>query len=206
MAVPVDGARDPGALDRVAQDREIARGILLLAEDGRDHLPRRVVDGPDQGEAGTAALEPVVPAPVELEEEALGRHPRAAAAVPGRPPSARAGDARGAQDPAQALPADDDPLALGEQLGEVAVVDLAVRPLPELDDPVPRRGVDPPRRWAAPVAVDEARRAVPLEGAPQAPHLSLGQGELDRPRGHAQLALENPGETSSPDAARSGTS
>ena len=127
VAVPVDGARDPLGFDRVAQDRQVAGSILVLAEDGGRDRPCRVVDRPDQGQPRPATFEPVVAAPVELEEESLGAHPRPSAAVLRWPPVAWAGDALGTQDVADALPADDDRLALREELAEVAVVDLAVR-------------------------------------------------------------------------------
>ncbi len=194
MAIPVDGARDAAALDRVAQDREIARRILLVAERRRRHLPRRVVDRSDEGHRGPPPFEPVVAAAVELEEEALGRHPRAAAPVAGGAAPSRAREPRRPEELAEALPADEDRLTLGEELGEVTVVDLAVRPPSELDDPGPHPGPEAPRRRPAPVAVDEAGRTVALIGGPDAPQLALREPDQLGCLDHRQLALHDPGQ------------
>jgi hypothetical protein len=68
---------------------------------------------------------------------------------------ARAGQPGRRQDPLEARPADLDAFALREQLGEVGVVDVAIRRPPEIDDPGPERRREPPSRRPAPVAVDE---------------------------------------------------
>jgi len=180
--------------DRRAQDLEIARGVLLVAEDGRRDRPRRVVDRPDEGDLGAPALEPVVAAAVNLEEEPCGGHPGTAAAEVRRAPVAWARQPRPAQDLAEALAAEDDPLAFGQELAEVAVVERAVRVPPQPDDPGPETLAEAPGRTSAPVAVDQTGRPVTFEGGPQSPELPLGQADLGRSRGHRQLTLENPRE------------
>jgi hypothetical protein len=157
----------------------------------RDHA-RRIVDRADQGQPGTPTLEPVVPAAVDLEEQTLGRHPFTPAAVARWAPSARAGQPGRAQDPLEARPADLDALALGEQLGEVAVVDVGVRRPAKLDDLLPERGVEAPLRRSAAVAMDEPGRTVPLEGDPQPPQLTLREPQRRGRLGHRQLALQGP--------------
>ncbi len=173
---------------------EIGRRVLLVAERRRHDPPGRVVDRADEGQPRPAALEPVVPAAVELEEQALGRHPLAAAPVARRSVPARAGDARRPQRPPDGRPADDDPFALGEQLGEVGVVDRPVRRPPELDDPGPQVGRQTPARRPVAVAMDEAGRPVALERRPQPPDLALGQPERPGRLDHRQFMLQDPGQ------------
>ena len=184
--------------DRGPQDLEVGGGVLLLSEGrGRDHA-RRVIDRADEGQPRSPVLEPVVAAAVELEEETLGRHPLAPAAVARWSTPARAGDARGPQDPLEARPADGDPAPLGEQLGQVRVVDVGVGRPPELDDPLPERGVQPPFRRSTPVAVDEAGRTVTLEGRPQPPQLALAEPDQLGRLGHRQLVLQHSGQDPRP--------
>jgi hypothetical protein len=103
-----------------------------------------------------------VAAAIELEEQALGRHPLAAAAVARQSTPAGAGQTGRPEDPLDARPADGNPLPFGEELGQVAVVDVVVRRPAELDDPGPERRVKPPPGWSSPVAVDEPDRAEQL--------------------------------------------
>ena len=114
---------------------------------------------PTSDELGATVLEPAMTAAVELEECALGAHPRSPAAIARRASPARAGDAFRTQDRAQALAADGDPLTLGQEFAKVGVVDRPIA-FAQLDDPRPPVGVDPPRRRPATVAVDETRRTV----------------------------------------------
>ena len=191
MAIAVDGTWDALGFDRIAQDLEVAGRILLVPKDGGRDRPGRVVDRPDQGQPRTATLEPVVTAPIELEEEPLGAHPRSTAAVPRWPPSTWAGDTLGTQDLTHALAAHDDRLTFGQELTEVAVVDLAVR-RPKLDDPRPHAGTELAARRAAAVAVDQPGRALALERHPQAPELPLGYVEGRGTCGHCQLTRQDP--------------
>ena len=165
MAVAVDGQRDAIAADRLAHDDEVARDVLLVAEGGRGHPPGRVVDRADEGQPWAAALEPVVARAVGLEEHAGLGHPVAPAAVAGCAAATRAGDPGGPEDPADAHPADDDPLALGQQLGEVAVVGAVVSTAGEGPDLLAGGLVDPARRRLTAIAVDQHRPDPPRRTA-----------------------------------------
>ena len=130
-------------------------------------MPGRIVDPAHERQPGPAALEPVVAAAVDLDEQPGLGHPVAPAAVPGRPAVPRARDPLGPQDPADGDPAEHDPLALGEQLGEVRVVDARIGGPGQGQDPRPGRLVDPPpesrprlpwTRAAGPSAGMRARR------------------------------------------------
>ena len=90
----------------VAQDLEIAGGVLLVAEDRRRDPTGRIVDGADEGELRAAPLEPLVAAAVELEERPLGAHPLPPAAIARRAAPARAGDPFRRRMRAQGLAAD----------------------------------------------------------------------------------------------------
>jgi hypothetical protein len=73
----------------IPEDLEVGGGVLLVPERRRRHVPGGVVDRPDEREPRSPTLEPVVSAPVVLEEQALGGQPLPPAPVamdePGRP-------------------------------------------------------------------------------------------------------------------------
>ena len=148
------------ALGRLGERGEVADCILLGAERAAGHAARRVVDAGHERRERAVGSEPEMPAAINLEELALARHPLPAAPVarrttgPGRPH-------RGLrEDPPEGALRDLEPLTLREQLGQVGVVHPGIRRGRELDDPTPELIVNTVDRWPAPVAVDEARRAV----------------------------------------------
>ena len=69
VPVAVPGAREAVAADGVAQDDEIPRRVLLVAERGPDQDARGIVDPAHERQPGPAALEPVVAAAVDLDEQ-----------------------------------------------------------------------------------------------------------------------------------------
>jgi hypothetical protein len=188
VPIAIDRDRDALAPDDGTQQLEIPGGILLVAEGRRRDDARGVVDGADQGQPWTAALEPVVAAAVELDEQAFLGHPLAPAAVARRPTSTGTGHAGRAQDPAHRGPAQDDALVLGQELGQMAVVAAGIAALGELGDPRRHGWLDPSRRGSAAVAVDQAGRAISLEGRSQSPDLPFGQPEQTGRLGRRQLA------------------
>jgi hypothetical protein len=160
VAVVVHGDRPPVPADGVAQDLEVARRVLLVAERRGGQRARRIVDRTQEREPRAAPTEPVVAAPVELEQQARLGHPVAPTAVARPAPAlARASDARRAQDAPHRDAAEPD-AALGEQLDEMAVVRPGQLTPCERDHPLARRVGDPPRRRPSPVAMDDRRRAV----------------------------------------------
>lgn len=128
MPIAVQREGDTVAADRVAQHDEVAGGVLLLPEGRPSDDPGGVVDRGDEGQARAALREPVVARAVGLEEHARLGRPVPAAAVARRSVAARGGDAGRPQDPPHADPAERDPLALGEQFGQVTVVGAVVPP------------------------------------------------------------------------------
>jgi hypothetical protein len=63
------------------QDRQVRPAIFDRGERGGDDRPGRVVDRADEGQARASALEPVVGAAVDLDEQTRLGHPLAPAAV-----------------------------------------------------------------------------------------------------------------------------
>ena len=126
--VVVDGAGHAVAAERGREHLEIAGAVLLLAEGGTGDPTGGVVDEPDEREPRSAVPEPVVAAAVGLEQQALAGPAVAAAAMPWRSASAWGRTAGIPQQPSQGSAADGDVLAFGEQLGEMAVVDVGIRP------------------------------------------------------------------------------
>jgi hypothetical protein len=186
VAVGVDAERQALAQRGLAERLEVPRGILLVPEGPARHVARGVVDPADQGQPRPPALEPVVAAPVDLEEQARLGHPLPAGAMAPRAPGPGRGQARLGEDPAQGPLRDDDPLPLGEQVGEVGPVGARVRGGGELEEAgaglvVEAVGGDP-----APVAVDErggrAVGAIRREEAPNRPDRQLEIGRRHRGR------------------------
>ncbi len=113
------------ALRRLDEGRQVARGVLLLTEDGARDESAGVVDGSHQGQPWTAALQPVVAAAVDLQQQPRLRHPLAAAAMAPWPAPAEGRQARLAEHPAQRAAGHVEILALGQQLRQVGPVDAA---------------------------------------------------------------------------------
>ena len=103
-------------------------------------------------------------AAVDLEELAFARHPLAAAAVLRRAAGPDRPDRSLGQDPPERPLGDADPLAFGEELGQVAVVDPGIGRRRQLDEPRPLGIVKPIGRRPPAVAVGERRRPVVVAG------------------------------------------
>ena len=94
------------------------------------------------------------------------------------------------EQPADGRALERDPLALGEQLGEVAVVHPDVRRRGEFDHAMPELVVDPVGGRPAPVAVGERRRTVGVAGD-QAVDLTGRKAEDLRPLVERQAASDD---------------
>ena len=103
--------------------------VLLLPEQGVGDGPGGVVNGSHQAQIGTPALQPVMAAPVYLEQ-----HPLLGIALPAVPVLAtsapfRADHTRTGENPPHRRPAYHQPLPLRQQFLQVVVVQPAIRPL-----------------------------------------------------------------------------
>lgn len=110
------------AADELAEEQEVAVGVLLQAEDAAEDLARGVIDGGVEHEARPAIFEPGVVAAVHLEKETGLGHAFPAAAMAGWAAGAGAADPSGAEEPMHSPTRYTQALALLEQLGEVVVV------------------------------------------------------------------------------------
>jgi len=91
---------------------------------------------------------------------AFARHPLPTAAVPCRAAGPDGPDRGLGEDPPEGPLRDLDSLALGQQLGQMGVVDPGVRRRGELDDPLAQLVGDAVGRHPLTVAVDQPGRAV----------------------------------------------
>ena len=147
-------------LGRLDERLEIARGVLLLAEDRPGDDAGGIVDGTDEREPRTTALEPVMATAVDLQEHARLAHAFTTAAVTARPSPSHRGQAGLGEDAAQGALGDVDVLALGEQVREMGPVHVRIRRRGQLDEPGPAFLVEPVRRDPAPVPMHERCGAI----------------------------------------------
>lgn len=127
-AMPIGVGRRGQAIasDELAQQQEIAVGILLGAKDTSQDFARGIVDGREEDEARAAILEPGMVTAVHLDEKPGLRHALASAAMLGRSSGAWAPDARLSQQALHRGTGQDEALMLPEELGEVMIVHASV--------------------------------------------------------------------------------
>lgn len=180
------------------EDGQIGAAVLDRAEGRRHDRPGRIVDRPDEGQARGAALEPVVRAAVDLDEETGLGHPLAPAPVLRRPPGSGRPDPGPAEQALERRSADDDGLVLGQELGQVAVVHPAIAGRREVHDPFP--GGRRQASWRSPpaVAVDDAVDAHRPEATEQPPGRALAGTEQGRGFGNRQRSVTPAGQDIDP--------
>ncbi len=116
-------------------------------------------------------------AAVDLQELALAGHPLAPAAVARGTTGPGRSDRGLGEDSPEGPPGDVQVLALGQQLGQMAVVDPGIGRRGELDHPVADGVGDAVARDPVAVAVDEARRPVGPIAAEQPADLTDRQAQ-----------------------------
>lgn len=178
--------------DHLGQDRQVAGGVLVEPELRPPEGPRGIVDGSQECQPWSAPFKPIVTAAIELEEGACRRQALAAAAMTRRTPPPGTRDARPAQDAPQRGASDDDPVPLGEQLGEVAVVRSGVRSGHQRKDPLDDGRVRSPGRAAPAVPMHQAGRAMVTLRGPQPEYLADRQIQLLRGLLDRQVACGDP--------------
>ena len=129
MPIAIEGHRHAAAVDDLLEHEQVAVGVLLFSEQGEGDRPRGVVHGPDERQAGSPTLQPVVPAPVDLQQ-----HPLLGVALPAQIALARSAAAGAPNTARQQHPPDGgareaDALPLGQQLGQMRVVEAGVAAL-----------------------------------------------------------------------------
>ena len=172
MAIGVDGEGDAVAVNKRVEKMQIPLGVLMVAEFGGEHRPGGIVHRGQEGKPGAAGLQPGMGAAIEEDEHARLGHALPAAAMPWRPAPSRTAEAGFVQDAMDGGAGQPEAFPLGEELGEVLMIDSGIGPLGQGDHPVTRGLSGPPGRLASLVAVDEGRGATDAVSTPQAPDLS----------------------------------
>ena len=119
-------------------------------------------------------------AAIGLEQNPLAGHPLTSAAVGRGSPRAGTPEAGPQEDPADGRALERDPLALGEQVGQVAVVEPEIAGPGELDDPLGEGGIDGVPRTSAAVAMGES--GDPLASIASLEALEVADRELEGER------------------------
>jgi hypothetical protein len=160
----------------VVEQLEVANQILLSAEQRMGNRSCGVVNSQEETEGQMLVAEPVVLAPVNLQQHSLlweALSPQAAA----RPMPSSVPQPAGDERVSHCAAADVDFLPLSEEFRQVSVVRVSVPLASKGDDPIPclsRRGVHRP---AAAVAVHEAGDSRRSERRQQPPHVPLVEAQ-----------------------------
>lgn len=143
VAVRVDRDREPMGGHQVAEEQQVAGGILALAEDGAQDPAGSVVDRMEQDERRAAGLQPGVMAAVHLDQEAGLTHALPPLAVLGRAAAPWTTQARGAENAMHGRVREDELFALSQELHQMAVIHPRVGRPSEVDEPLPDGGAHP---------------------------------------------------------------
>jgi hypothetical protein len=168
MPIGVGRCRQAIAADELAQEQEIAVGILLGAKHTSQDFARGIVDGGEEDEARAAIFEPGMVTAVHLDKKPGLRHALAPAAMFGRPPGPWTSDARFSQQALHGGAGQDETLVLSEELGEVMIVGAGISRAGQHED-LSADGLGE-AAWRGPSAVPmgERRRAVEADLRQQA--------------------------------------
>lgn len=169
VAVGVRRAGEAIAPDELAEEQEVAVGILLRAEDAAEDLARGVVDGGVEHQPRPAIFEPGMVAAVHLDEESGLGHAFTAAAMAGRAAGAGAADPGRAEEPLHRAPRQTQALARSEQLGEVVIIHVHIAGAGQGEHPGPDRLGETPGRGAAAIAMGEGREALLAQAGEEPP-------------------------------------
>jgi len=126
---------------------------------------------------GSATLQPVMPAAVDLEQHPLPGIAVPPLPMPGWPPVANTGHAGNRQDAVHGGAGEKDAVVLGEHLREVLPVEAGIGAGGQLDHPGRHGGVQRMPRPAPAVAVGQGRRSPRSVRGPEPAQLADGDAE-----------------------------
>ena len=144
MAIGVDGEGDAMAVGECVEKLKIPVGVLVVAEFGGEHRSGGIVHSGEEGEPGAAGLQPGMGAAIEEDEHARLGHALSAAAMPWRPAASWTVDAGLVQDATDGGAGQPEALPLGEELGEVLMIDAGIGALGQGDHALARWRSGPP--------------------------------------------------------------
>ncbi len=192
-AMPIGVGRGGQAIaaDELAQEQEIAVGILRGAKDASQDFARGIVDGREEDEARAALLEPGMVTAVHLDEEPGLGHALAPAAMLGRAPGAWAADARLAQQALHGGTGQDEAVVLLEELGEVMIVRAGIARAGQREDLRPYGFGEAARGGPPAVAMGERRRAPLADLGQQATEVTEREAQESGRIRHGEVPLDN---------------
>ena len=194
VPIGIGGGGQAIATDELAQQQEIAVGILLGAKDSRQDFACGIVDGGEEHKAGAALLEPGMMAAVHLDKEPGLGHALAPAAMLGHAPGPGAADARLSQQALDGGAGYAEAVVLPEELGEVMIVHAGVARAGQGEDLSPYRFGEAARGGPAAVAMGEGGEAVLADLGQQATEVADREAqESGGVRGH-EAPLEELGQ------------
>ena len=180
MAIGVGCHGQAIAANELAQQQEVAVGILLGAKDASEDLTRGIIDGREEDEARAAILEPGMVAAVHLDEQPGLGHALPPAAMLGWAALARTADASGPEEPLYSFPRHVEVFSLGQQLGEVVIVHAGVGRASQGQNPSSDGFSHPAPGGPSAIAVGHGSGAVLPPAAEQPPEVA--QREAQEPR------------------------
>lgn len=177
VTIGVAGEGQPRAEGDLPEDLEVRGGRLGLIEVRPQDLAGGVIDRGVEDELGATVFQPVVMAAVKLDEHAFLRHALAAGAMARGTPGAGAAQACGGEEAVDGGPGEMEVLPVGEELGEVLMVDARIRRADEAQEALAHPGGRAPRRGTSPVAVGQGGGAASVIGGAEAADLAGGQAQ-----------------------------
>ena len=181
-AMPIGVGRGGQAIaaDQLAQQEEVAVGILFGAKDTSQDFACGIVDGREEDEARAAVLKPGMMTAVHLDQQPDLRHALAPAAMLGWTALARTADASGPKEPLHGLPRHAEALSLGQQFGEVVIVHASVGRASQGQNPSSDGVSHPAPGGPSAIAMGHGSGAVLPPAAEQPPEVA--QREAQEPR------------------------
>ena len=170
-----------------AKECRIAVDVLGGPELQGEDLRGGVVDGAEQHQLGAPVLKPGEGAAVDLDQRALGGLGHAPAAGAGRPAGALGRLPELPAHPAHRLTGEGEAVAFAEFLGQMRVIEAAVRRGQEADHRLPHGGGQPPGGGATATAVRQGRCAAALPAPLQSSHVADAH-----PEGDGHLPVRHP--------------
>lgn len=137
VSIRIRGTREAIAHDEPTQEEEVAVGVLLVPKDPVEDGPRSIVDRSEQDEVRATVLEPRMMTAVHLDQQAGLGHALAAAAMPRGTPGPGTAQASGPEPPLHRGARDVQPLPLGQQVGELVIIDAGIRGARQREHPRP---------------------------------------------------------------------
>jgi hypothetical protein len=175
VAVTIEGKRDAAFAHHLTQEQEVTLSVLLLSEDGVRDVAGRVINRSHKSEPWAVWTEPLMAAPVDLQQHPGLRHPLAARAVARRPPPLWTTPSGRSEDASNGGSAQRNRFPLDQQLRQVLIVATGVDTIRQSDHTGAQPGIERMHWWTPAIAVHEGGGPIPQERMSQASLVPMGQ-------------------------------